>query len=214
MNVKNSSFGKWIEWVKTQEINGMFAIEEKIRSLRIESIETECENFVLSLKKKEKITYRWSTKQTFNCLLEWQIKMKTKGYSFTQRTTKPKRKKKTIQTDYCISLFISNVKNEKILSWRHFSSSLFFVEWMCHIKPTWHKLQRITNVDWNMFIYSADKPWRKRSTNIKTATTRKKNNCDGEHNNIQIDNMNTSLFFVKDKFSRMHEILVLPWLQT
>lgn len=46
---------------------------------------------------------------------------------------------------------------------------------MCHIKPTWHKLPHSTNVDWNIFIYSADYPWCAHGF-LKTSKNKEKKN--------------------------------------
>lgn len=64
---------------------------------------------------------------------------------------------------YCNSVFISNVKKNERCCFVNAHCTVYYncesvdsFEWMCHIKQTWHKLPHITNVDWNIFIYSVD----------------------------------------------------------
>lgn len=134
-----------------------------LRCLRIQLIEIAYEAvfFFLFVFKMWKY-WRWSTKVLIvysnGGESKWKLKAKVTNKHDSQEK---KRNTNEIQTDYCNSLFISNIKNEKLLSRQRFHSSF---EWMCHIKPTWHKtIQHTlqTLIEIYLFIVQTN-PWRKR----------------------------------------------------
>lgn len=107
-----------------------------------------------------------------------------------------KRRKKInrneIQTDYCNSLFISNVRKSEKCSSRQRLSIFFWMNVSYQNQHDTNYTTHITHVDWNIFIYSADySPWRKRTLFFALENFGGKARNNNNNNSVRTDSIIT-----------------------